>query len=153
MVSSLFLSPVFTAEIGTLLNPCQFPVFAAISAVMMSNHKLVSIWTPSQRARDRKRETEYSKFITCSAAALHLQPSHCWYKRWVEWGHIRKSATCPEPCANTVSVVVSNDGDEQTGTQAETGLIRFVAHMIKCYIHSQIMVAAIERKISLKKKN
>lgn len=60
--------------------------------------------------------------------------------------------TCPEPCANTVSVVVSNDGDEQTGTQAETGLIRFVAHMIKCYIHSQIMVAAIERKISLKKK-
>lgn len=51
-----------------------------------------------------------------------------------------------------MSVVVSNDGDEQTGTQAETGLIRFVAHMIKCYIHSQIMVAAIERKISLKKK-
>lgn len=29
---------------------------------------------------------------------------------------------------------MSNDGSEETGTEAGTGLIRFMLRMIKCYI-------------------
>ena len=45
---------------------------------------------------------------------------------------------------------MSNDGNEETGTEAGTGLIRFVLQMIKCYIQFQILVAETGREISRK---
>lgn len=36
---------------------------------------------------------------------------------------------------------MSNDGSKETGTEAGTGLIRFMLRMIKCYIQFQILVA------------
>ena len=45
---------------------------------------------------------------------------------------------------------MSNDGNEETGTEAGTGLIRFVLQMIKCYIQFQILVAETGREISKK---
>lgn len=51
-------------------------------------------------------------------------------------------AACPELCANSMSEPqVSNDGSEETGTEAGTGLIRFMPRMIKCYIQFQILEA------------
>lgn len=37
---------------------------------------------------------------------------------------------------------MSNDGSEESGTQAGIGLIRFMLRMIKRYIQFQILVAA-----------
>lgn len=77
-------------------HPCQFSVFAAISEVMTGNHQQGDLNKQPQWER-------YSKFSACSTGALHFPPSHCWYNRWVEWGHIMNGAACPELCANLMS--------------------------------------------------
>lgn len=78
-------------------HPCQFSVFAAISEVMTGNHQQGDL-------NEQPQSECYSKFSACSTGALHFPPSHCWYNRWVEWGHIMNSAACPELCANSMSV-------------------------------------------------
>lgn len=51
---------------------------------------------------------------------------------WEEGGHIMNGAACPERCASSV---VSNDGSEETGTEAGgRGLSGFLLRMTKCSV-------------------